>query len=208
MDKLCRLKMLICDMWLRSKRNMSQLGDSELIALYRDASDMDALAFLFDRYIDLIFGVCMKYFKQAQDSEDGTMAVFEVLVKKLKTHEVRNFKSWLYVLTKHYCLQKLRQTQKTLTKDSDDILMHLVDEVHPDDIDLIESKENALRDCIQQLPAEQKKAIEMFYFKSLSYFEIAEAFAVDKEKVRSYIQNGRRNLKGCMNRENDEPGNN
>jgi RNA polymerase sigma factor (sigma-70 family) len=201
------MKMLICDMWLRSKQRMDRFSDEELVGLYRDAGDMDALAFLFDKYLDLIFGVCMKYFKHAQDSEDGTMAVFEVLVVKLKTHEVKNFKSWLYVLTKHYCLQKLRQAKKTLTKDSEDILVQLVDEVHPDDVDLIERRENGLRDCIQKLPADQKRSVELFYFESKSYVEIAETLSVDKEKVRSFIQNGRRNLRVCMNKKKSEQGN-
>jgi len=185
---------------------MSQLSDEQLVARYRDGDDMDALAFLFDKYLDLIFGVCMKYFKQPQDSEDGTMAVFEVLVVKLKTHDVHNFKSWLYVLTKHYCLQKLRQRGKTLTKNSEDILMQLVDEVHPDDVYLIESRENGLRECIQQLPADQKRTVQLFYFESQSYVEIADTMSVDKEKGRSFIQNGRRNLRVCMNKKNGEQG--
>ena len=194
-------------MWLRSKKSLSQLSDEELVKRYRASDDMDALAYLFDKYLDLIFGVCLKYFKQPQDSEDGTMAVFEVLVIKLKTHDVRNFKSWLYVLTKHYCLQKLRQQGKTLTKDPGDILMQLADEVHPDDVDLIESREVGLRECIQLLPADQKRSVELFYFESKSYVEIAETMSVDKERVRSFIQNGRRNLKVCMNKKNGEQGN-
>ncbi len=191
-------------MWLRSKNSLSRLSDEQLIARYRDQDDMDALAFLFDKYLELIFGVCMKYFKQPQDSEDGTMALFEVLVIKLKTHEVRSFKSWLYVLTKHYCLQKLRQSRTTLVKDSEGILMQLVDEMHHEDVELIEKKESGLRACIQRLPAEQKRAVELFYFESKSYLEIADMLSVDKEKVRSFIQNGRRNIKICMNKENGE----
>lgn len=191
-------------MWLRTKKNIQALSDQELIVRYRQGDDMDALAILFDRYLDLIFGVCMKYFKHPQDSQDGTMAVFEVLVVKLKTHEVRNFKSWLYVLTKHYCLQKLRQPGKILTNNSDDILMHLADEMHPEDAEFIEQRENGLRECIQQLPSDQKRTVELFYFESKSYAEIAEIISADKEMVRSYIQNGRRNLRVCMNRKDVE----
>jgi len=191
-------------MRLRTKRKTSQLSDEQLIALYRHSDDMDALGYLFDKYQDLIFGVCMKYFKQPQDSEDGTMAVFEVLVKKLRTHDVHNFKSWLYVLTKHYCLQVLRQKSKSFAQASEVILMHLMNEVHPDDVDLIESSEEGLRECIQTLAADQKRTIELFYFEAKSYVEIAEMLSVDKEKVRSFIQNGRRNLKTCMKKKNGE----
>lgn len=84
--------------------------------------------------------------------------------------------------------------------------MQLVDEVHPDDVYLIESRENGLRECIQQLPADQKRTVQLFYFESQSYVEIADTMSVDKEKVRSFIQNGRRNLRVCMNKKNGEQG--
>jgi RNA polymerase sigma-70 factor (ECF subfamily) len=40
--------------------------------------------------------------------------------------------------------------------------------------------------------------VELFYLQNKCYKEIAEDTGMDWNKVRSHIQNGRRNLKICM----------
>ena len=181
-------------MRILSKTNIS---DEALIQRFKTKGDLSALGALHQRYSPLIFGVCMKYLKDPHDSEDATVGIFEELLKRLPNHEVNNFKSWLYVLTKNYCLQIIRKKKVHTTEISEE-LVHIPEEMHPDDRYLMEHRSNGLKDCINQLPDTQKKSIEMFYFESLSYSEIAMHMNVDKEKVRSYIQNGRRNLKNCM----------
>ena len=172
--------------------------DQELVRQYHISGDMEVLGTLYDRYIELVYGVCMKYLKNPEDSQDAVMSIFEELVTKLRKHEVGNFRSWLHVLTRNYCLQQLRKSSKTLTKDSDQVIMHLYDDVHPDDEYLMQHRENGLKECIEQLPPQQKRSVELFYFETRSYAEIAQIMSVKKENVRSYIQNGRRNLKNCM----------
>jgi RNA polymerase sigma-70 factor (ECF subfamily) len=158
---------------------------------------MDALGVLFERYSSMVFGVCMKYLSDPMESEDATMSVFEVLTVKLKTHEVGAFRGWLYVVTKNHCLQILRARRTTLTEDLDPSNVQSDEPLH-----LPESsetwKENGLRTCLDELSQAQKQSIEHFYFESRSYEEIAAQMAVDREQVRSYIQNGRRNLRKCM----------
>jgi len=179
-------------------RSKYTLSDQALADSYRKNGNMETLGILYDRYMDLVFGVCMKYLKHPQDSEDATIAIFEQLVDKLRVHEVDNFRSWLYVLSKNHCLQQLRKAQKTLTNDSELAFMQSQRDEHPDDEYFRQHMENGLRDCIDQLPSLQKQTVELFYFESMSYVEIAEQMKVNTEKVRSYIQNGRRNLKNCM----------
>jgi RNA polymerase sigma-70 factor (ECF subfamily) len=77
-------------------------------------------------------------------------------------------------------------------------IMHLVENNHPDNIAEKEKQLNGMGNCIEQLPAEQKKAIQLFYLEEKCYKEIAELTQTDINKVRSFIQNGRRNLKICM----------
>ncbi len=179
-------------------RSKYTLSDDKLVERYRTRGDMESLGILYERYMDLVFGVCMKYLKHPQDSEDASIAIFEQLVVKLRNHEVDNFKSWLYVVTKNHCLQELRKAKRTLTNDSESVFMHLKEEAHPDDEYLRQHMENGLMDCIDKLPSPQKQTVELFYFESMSYEEIAIQMDVNKEKIRSYIQNGRRNLKNCM----------
>ena len=74
-------------------------------------------------------------------------------------------------------------------------------EMHP--IDREEhSLEEALKECIEQLKAEQKQCIEMFYYQKQCYQEIAEQLGMNEKKVKSYLQNGKRNLKICLEKKN------
>lgn len=55
-----------------------------------------------------------------------------------------------------------------------------------------------LEQCMENLPAEQQETVKLFYLESKCYNEIAEITGFEWSKVRSYIQNGKRNLKICM----------
>ncbi len=96
-------------------RNISNtdLPDKALVDLYKETENLDTLAILFQRYMDLLYGVCFKYLKDAEAAKDAVMQIFEELVQKLNKHEVDNFKSWLHTLAKNYCLMQLR-TPKNL----------------------------------------------------------------------------------------------
>lgn len=179
------------------KKIPAERTDSELVGQYRESGDMEILGSLYSRYMDLVYGVCLKYFREPEEAKDSVILVFEELVTKLKKFEVENFKGWLYQLAKNHCLMKLRSKKvKPVQADAD--LMHLADNWHPDDAISKESRLNTMEYCIEQLPAEQKNAVQLFYLREKCYKEIAEQTGVEIGRVRSFIQNGRRNLKICM----------
>ncbi len=171
--------------------------DPELVSRYRDTGDMETLGSLYGRYMDLVYGVCLKYLREPEDAKDSVIAVFEELVTKLRKYEVDNFKGWLYQLAKNHCLMKIRSKKgKPVNVEAD--IMHLADNWHPDDADQKETALTGMEYCLEQLPTEQKQAVTLFYLEGKCYKEIAEATATDLNKIRSFIQNGRRNLKICM----------
>ena len=88
--------------FLRSKG--ADLSDEELLSKYRQQSDMQALGQLYDRYLELTYGVCLKYLKSASRAEDAVMHIFEELSEKVLKHDIKQFRSWLYVLAKNHCL--------------------------------------------------------------------------------------------------------
>ncbi|MBK6266919.1 sigma-70 family RNA polymerase sigma factor [Marivirga sp. S37H4] len=154
----------------------------------------------------LVYGVCLKYFKDREQSQDAVMAIFEELIIKLPKFEIENFKSWLYVLSKNHCLMELRKQKRSLTdhlESSSYNHMENVQFVHHDDEALTEENLDRLNDCIAQLKIEQKQCIELFYLEKKSYQEIVETTAFDLKKVKSYIQNGKRNLKQCMEQQSE-----
>ncbi|OQP62440.1 RNA polymerase subunit sigma-70 [Niastella vici] len=174
------------------------MPDKELVNLFRTSGNMEALAVLFQRYMDLLYGVCLKYLKQPEAAKDAVMQIFEELVAKLPKHEVDNFKSWLYTLAKNYCLMQLRTPKNLKTTEFKVESMQLEEEAHLNGIQLKEENLQKLERCLQTLSTEQKKAVELFYLQNKCYKEIADVTGIEWNKVRSFIQNGRRNLKICM----------
>ncbi len=162
---------------------------------------MRVLSNLYQRYMELVYGVCLKYFKDSERSKDAVMSIFEALVEKLKLHEVNNFKSWLHTLTRNYCLMQLRTPRNLKTTEFNPDYMHLEETVHLNGVLEKEEQFVKLEKCMQTLSEEQKKTVELFYLQQKCYDEIAEITGYEWNKVRSYIQNGRRNLKNCMEEE-------
>jgi len=182
-------------------------SDGELLRSYRLTGNLEILGALYSRYIDLVYGVCLRYFKNREMSQDTVMEIFEKLIKELEKHHVNNFRSWLYVLTRNYCLMKLRSSQKDISitvniEDNEYLFMENNRELHP--IDRGYSKEEALENCIEQLKEEQRECIRLFYYENKCYREIAEKMNINEKKVKSNLQNAKRNLKICMDSDNEK----
>ena len=174
------------------------LADKELVIRYKQTGDMAVLGELYQRYMELVYGVCLKYFKEPERAKDSVMAIFEELVLKLKKHEVENFRAWLHQLAKNHCLMALRTPKNMKTVEFQGDLMQSEENVHLNGI--LEKEENfrKLEDCLGSLVAEQQESIRLFYLEGKSYNEVASVTGLEWNKVRSLIQNGRRNLKICM----------
>ncbi len=180
------------------KRAAAQASDEELLQQHRSGKDLEALGLLYERYVELVYGVCLKYFKDETEAEDAVMAIFEELVEKGKTSEIREFRPWLYVLAKNHCLMALRKAGRNFTVAADPALMQSDEFLHPDMEGMAEEVSAQLAKCMEQLPLQQKRCIDLFYLQGKSYKDIAGTQGEDVGLVRSHIQNGRRNLKKCM----------
>jgi RNA polymerase sigma-70 factor (ECF subfamily) len=179
---------------------MQQAGDADLIREYKATGRLDYLAALYQRYMNLVYGVCLRYFDEAA-SKDAVMQIFEELITKLHQHEVQNFKSWLHVLARNYCLMKLRaakQREGRLVSMEDRPLMESEEILHHENGFSLENDLQAMEKCLETLPEEQQKSVQLFYLQEKSYREVAALTGYEMKKVKSYIQNGKRNLKICM----------
>jgi len=168
------------------------------VLTYQQSGDLQVLASLYQSYMELVYGVCLKYLQDTEPAKDAVMQVFEELVQKLKKHEVDNFKSWLYTLAKNYCLMQLRSQKNKKTVSISPELMQNDEELHLNGALQKEAEFKKLERCLQTLSAEQQQTVELFYLQQKCYNEIVEQTGLDWKKVRSLIQNGRRNLKICM----------
>jgi RNA polymerase sigma-70 factor (ECF subfamily) len=158
------------------------------------------LAALYLRYTDLVYGVCLKYLKDGETAKDAVMNIYTELLNKLKTHNVDNFKSWLYVVAKNHCLMQLRSSKKMMMVEFQPASMQSEDFMHLDDVLEKEQDFKKLEQCLETLSNEQKQSIELFYLQQKCYNEIVDITGIEWSKVRSLIQNGRRNLKICMDK--------
>jgi RNA polymerase sigma factor (sigma-70 family) len=175
----------------------SDRSDNELVELYKQQGDIGVLGELYQRYMDLLFAVCLKYLKDPESAKDAVMAIFEELISKLSRHEVSHFRGWVYVVAKNHCLMQLR-TKKQMPVALDPDIMQLTDNLHLNGIFEREDNLNELARCIDTLSPEQKRSVELFYLQEKSYKEIAGLTMTEWNTVRSLIQNARRNLKNCM----------
>jgi len=173
-------------------------SDTELVLAYRQSGDLKVLGELYQRYMELVYGVCLKYLKEAELAQDAVMQIFEELVSKLKKHEVENFRGWLHQVAKNHCLMQLRTPKNLKTVALPPLLMQNEEDVHLNGV--MEKEENfqKLEKCIASLSDEQRTMIKLFYLDGKCYNEIVEITGLEWNHVRSSIQNGRRNLKLCM----------
>ncbi len=179
------------------------LSDEQLIADYKNSGDLQVLGELYKNYMPLVYGVCLKYFKHPERSQDGVMQIFEQLIDKIKIHDVKNFKSWLYVVVRNFCLMELRTSKRMNIINIDDTFVEFNALLHHDES---EDKENRLRlmeVCMEALVEEQRKTLQLFYLEQKCYNEVADKTGYELKKVKSYIQNGKRNLKICIEKSNE-----
>jgi len=186
-------------------RNISSTdqSDTELVSVYRQSGDLKVLGELYQRYMELVYGVCLKYLKEPELAQDAVMQIFEELVSKLKKHEVENFRGWLHQVAKNHCLMQLRTPKNLKTVAIPPLLMQNEEDVHLNGV--MEKEENfqKLEKCIASLSHEQSTMIKLFYLEGKCYNEIVEITGLEWNHVRSLIQNGRRNLKLCMEKKSE-----
>lgn len=182
---------------------LNSLEDFELIARYRLSQDSNLVGILYKRYTHLIFGVCMKYLKNEQDAQDASILIFEKILKDLLKYEVKEFKSWLYILCKTFCLMELRK-RSSMSKKEKEMENFLVDsmetftELHLINANQKEMQLTFMEECMKELNRDQQICIELFYLHEKSYLEVSAETNFALNNVKSFIQNGKRNLKICI----------
>jgi RNA polymerase sigma factor (sigma-70 family) len=177
--------------------------DEELVVLFRETGNNLCVGELFGRYRHLVYGVCMKYLRDEDESQDVQMHVFEKLLKDLGRHQIEQFKGWLYTVAKNECLMYLRSKKSQrardmeLKKDSAGV-METDFALHPEGVTETERQLQTMESTLQELNESQRRCLELFYLEKKCYQEITTLTGYTLNEVKSYIQNGKRNLKILM----------
>ncbi|MDR0866432.1 MAG: sigma-70 family RNA polymerase sigma factor [Candidatus Symbiothrix sp.] len=177
----------------------TKLSDAELLQRYKDSGNTEYFGELYNRYIPLLYGVCLKYLRNTDKAQDAVMQLFENLLPKMARQDIVEFRTWIYSVVKNHCLQLLRKDSHEIIIDStmdimeSDEILHLLNEEENDG-----ERKEALRQCLKKLPVQQRIAIIRFFMEEMSYMDIVGSTGYNLNQVKSYIQNGKRNLKICI----------
>jgi len=177
------------------------------VAAYRATGDLTVLGELYEQHMELVYAVCYNYLRDEDEAKDAVMHLFEQLITDLRRHDVQQFQPWLHSVARNYCLMQLRKKQAHPTAalptgnttdgyaDDDPVWTdNAADEPN------LEEDLTHLEACLQTLPAGQRTCLTLFYLEQKSYTDVAHLTGYDLKQVKSYLQNGRRNLKLCLSK--------
>lgn len=174
---------------------LSKLSDEELL---RMEPGRKVWSEFYERYAALSFGVCLKYLKSPEKAQDATSDIFVKLPELIRKSDIQNFKPWFHTVVRNHCLMMLRKKNHEDLYEDAQFAESIIDEGAEELLLTKEKLLNGLSVCLDTLKAEQKTCVELFYIESLSYQDIVDQTGIELKKVKSHIQNGKRNLKICL----------
>jgi RNA polymerase sigma-70 factor (ECF subfamily) len=173
-------------------------SDEILLSKFKETRKAEYFQQLYERYIPLIYGLCLKYLQSPEQSQDAVIDIYENLSQKIHDYEIKVFKNWLYSVVKNHCFHILKENKKEIIVNFDSQLMESDSSFTLFDDSRDEEKESALNECLEKLPEPQRIAVEKFFYEDKSYADIVDETGFHLKSVKSYIQNGKRNLKICI----------
>lgn len=162
---------------------------------YYQSKDQRWIGILLERYTMLLLGVCMKYMKNEEEAKDCVQQIFLKVLTEVSKYKVDFFKSWLYMVAKNHCLMKLRNKQGRNQRELNEQTVIALPETDKEALLNNEQTYSLLEEAIEELNEEQKLCVTLFYLQKKSYQQITEKTGFSLMQVKSYIQNGKRNLK-------------
>ena len=184
-----------------SKTPYDHIEDKELLNKFYSDGNNQWLGILLQRYTMLLLGVCMKYLKNEEEAKDSVQQIFLKALTELQKYKVDYFKSWLYMVAKNYCLMKIRDSHGKIPVELTDKMT--VEEPGIEKKTALLEKEKALtliELSLDELNEEQKQCVTLFYLQKKSYQQITDITGYNLPQVKSFIQNGKRNLKNIVER--------
>ncbi|MBK7289737.1 MAG: sigma-70 family RNA polymerase sigma factor [Chitinophagaceae bacterium] len=185
------------------------ITDQELLEKFHSDHNNEWLGILLQRYTLLLLGVSMKYLKNEEQAKDSVQQIFLKVIQELHKYKVEYFKSWLYMVAKNHCLMKLRERNGKSTVEVNDNITNKADEEADRQV-LLQNDHtlDLLELSLKELNPEQQQCVTLFYLEKKSYQEVSDETGFTMLQVKSYIQNGKRNLKILIEKKQEEEKNN
>jgi RNA polymerase sigma factor (sigma-70 family) len=169
------------------------MTDAELLDRYHADKDQHWIGIILERYTLLLLGVCMKYLKDENEARDAVQQIFLKVLTELSKYRVDFFKSWLYMVAKNHCLMKLRDKGRFHKEVNEKLAAPPAED--PQELLHSERTYDHLEEALKELNEEQRQCVILFYLQKNSYQQISDKTGFSMLQVKSYIQNGKRNLR-------------
>jgi RNA polymerase sigma-70 factor (ECF subfamily) len=184
-------------MWLFKKKEYN--SDEELLKHYKQSGNKELFADLFKKHVSIVYGTCLFYLQDKDEAQDATMQLFEKLMLDLNNREIDNFKGWLSFVVRNHCISLIRKN-KSQSKNIKSYYEFEYESPNYEEEEKINSVSDDvllenMKDCLPKLKENQRVCVELFYLKNKSYQDIANETKFSLNEIKSYIQNGKRNLK-------------
>ena len=181
------------------------ITDQQLLEHFYGDHDNEWLGIILQRYTLLLLGVCMKYLKNEEEAKDSVQQIFLKVIQELQKYRVDYFKSWLYMVAKNHCLMKLRERHgKMITEINDRLTAVPQEETDPHTLLQNDHALELMEEALNVLNPGQRHCVTLFYLQRKSYQEVCDITGYTLLQVKSYIQNGKRNMRIWIKKKLDE----
>ena len=170
--------------------------------------DRDALGELYDHYASLAMGVVMRITRDRDAAEDVVHDAFVAAWRRIETFDGQrgSVRSWLLTIVRNRGIDRVRGRRPTMEIGDADEQALLRTEADPTLAAAIERMGNdELRGAVEQLPAEQREAIELAYFGGHTYREIAALTGVPTGTANGRLRLALRKLRASLRGSEAEP---
>jgi RNA polymerase sigma-70 factor, ECF subfamily len=179
-----------------TQKNVAGQGpDAALIERIRSGDRAAFMAF-YDRFSPLLFSVAARVLGDRKEAEDVLQEVMLVIWKKAGEYdpELGSESSWAVALTRNKALDRLRARTRRLRLIEEVALM--AEESEPSSTpsvnEILHGRERAglLHTAMQDLPKDQRTAIELAFFTGLSQSDIAQRLQQPLGTIKARIRRG------------------
>ena len=161
--------------------------DAALIARMR-AGDQRAMADLYDRYSGVVYGVALRVLADTTAAEDVVQEIFLQLWRNPRAFDAERGRlaPWLAVIARNRAIDHLRK--RPMEDDIDDLPISTGVDLESDSAQKLAIEK--VRGVLAQLPAEQRKALELAYFEGMTHSEIAGKTGEPLGTIKTRIRTG------------------
>jgi RNA polymerase sigma-70 factor, ECF subfamily len=172
--------------------------------------DQSALARLYDSTNRMVYGLILRIVSNTHTAEEVLLDVYLQIWRKAETYNASKgtVLAWLFTIARSRAIDALRSraAKESGQQEPLDTAVAAVDRApSPEENSAISQRRQFVQQCLGELPAEQREAIELAYFRGLSHSEIAAALKQPLGTVKTRVRLGMARLRESLRRYQERP---